>query len=440
VARARQLLSLRTLVVLQLAAIAVLSVATAARFHVWAEVDERAHYANIQSLAEEGRYPRPEDLVSPEVQAITDDTFPRPSPNDPRNQGLAGRAYEAVQTPVYYLLATPAFLLPVDHRQKVFVLRAFDVALLAVALALAAVLAREVLRERWLAGYAAVLAVVLWPGVLVRMVTVSNDVLAVPVGLLFALLAWQAWTRRSAGRLVAAGGAFGLVVLTKVTLLFLAPVLVLLAADAFLRWQAPRARAAAGAALLLPLVLVAPWAAVNEARYGRLGLTEGSAAVAALYATDPRLAGQELLARLARLLDSALPQEFAAQYEDGGLGAVVTRAMTLALVVFGAAGALVARRATGAIAAIVLGLPLVAGILGLVVGDLLGADDHFFGRYLYVGALLFALFGALAWTVACHRRVVVGWAVGVSLVAAGFWVHLAAAYYFVDLGRRLGLA
>jgi hypothetical protein len=434
------LLSLRTLVVLQLAAIAVLSAATVARFHVWAEVDERAHYANVQSLAEDGRYPRPEDLVSPDVQAITDDTFPRPSPNDPRNQGLAGRAYEAVQTPLYYLLATPAFLLPVDHRQKVFVLRAFDVVLLAVALALAAALARGVLGERWLAGFSALLAVVLWPGVLVRMVTVSNDVLAVPVGLLFALLAWQAWTLRSPARLVAAGGAFGLVVLTKVTLLYLAPVLVLAAADAILRWNVPRARLAAGAALLLPVVLVAPWVAVNEARYGRLGLTEGGAAVAALYAADPRLAGQDLLARLARLLDSSLPQEFASQYEDGGLGGIVTRAMTLALVAFGAAGALVARRAVGAIAAIVLGLPLVAGVVGLVVQDALGADDHFFGRYLYPAALLFALFGALAWTVAGRTRVVVGWTVGVSLVAAGFWVHLAAAYYFVDLGHRLGLA
>jgi hypothetical protein len=439
-ARRPQLLSLRTLVVLQLAAIAVLAVTTVARFHVWAEIDERAHYVNVQSLAEDGRYPRPGDLVSGEVQAITDGTFPHPSPNDPRNQGLAGRAYEAVQTPLYYLLATPAFLLPFDHRHKVLVLRAFDVALLAVALALAAALAREVLRERWLAGYAAVLAVVLWPGVLVRMVTVSNDVLAVPVGLLFALLTWQAWTRRSPARLVAAGGAFGLVLLTKVTLLFLAPVLVLAAADAFLRWRVPRARVAAGAALLLPLVLVAPWAAVNEARYGHLGLSEGSAAVAALYAVDPRLAGQGLAARLARLLDSSLPQEFASQYEGGGLGALVTRAMTLALLAFGAAGALVARRAVGAVGAIVLGLPLVAGVLGLVAQDALGADDHFFGRYLYTGALLFALFGALAWTVAGRTRLVVGWAVGVSLVAAGFWVHLAAAYYFVDVGRRLGLA
>jgi hypothetical protein len=417
VARRPQLLSLRTLVVLQLAAIAVLAVATVARFHVWAEIDERAHYVNVQSLAEDGRYPRPGDLVSGEVQAITDGTFPRPSPNDPRNQGLAGRAYEAVQTPLYYLLATPAFLLPFDHRHKVFVLRAFDVALLAVALALAAALAREVLRERWLAGYAAVLAVVLWPGVLVRMVTVSNDVLAVPVGLLFALLTWQAWTRRSPARLVAAGGAFGLVVLTKVTLLFLAPVLVLAAADALLLWDVPRARLAGGAALLLPLVLVAP----------------------ALYATDPRLAGQDLAARVARLLDSSLPQEFASQYEAGGLGALVTRAMSLALVGFGAAGALVARRAVGAIPAIVLGLPLVAGVLGLIAQDQFGAADHFFGRYLYTGALLFALFGALAWTAVGRPRVVVGWAISVSLVAAAFWVHLAAAYYFLDVGRRLGL-
>jgi hypothetical protein len=214
---------------------------------------------------------------------------------------------------------------------------------------------------------------------------------------------------------------------------------VLAAADALLLWDVPRARLAGGAALLLPLVLVAPWAVVNKARYGHLGLSEGSATLTALYATDPRLAGQDLAARVARLLDSSLPQEFASQYEAGGLGALVTRAMSLALVGFGAAGALVARRAVGAIPAIVLGLPLVAGVLGLIAQDQVGAADHFFGRYLYTGALLFALFGALAWTAVGRPRVVVGWAISVSLVAAAFWVHLAAAYYFLDVGRRLGL-
>jgi hypothetical protein len=99
--------------------------------------------------------------------------------------------------------------------------------------------------------------------------------------------------------------------------------------------------------------------------------------------------------------------------------------------------ALVAR---GARAAVVLGLPLVAGVLGLVLEWESGGDDHFFGRYLYPAALLFALFGAAGWIAAGRDRVAAWWAGAVSLVAAGFWVHLGAAYYFVDLGHRLGLA
>jgi hypothetical protein len=269
---------------------------------------------------------------------------------------------------------------------------------------------------------------------------VSNDVLAVPISLLFALLTWQAWARRSPPRLVAAGGVLGLVALTKITLLFLAPTLVVVAADALLRWRVPRAPIAALLAVALPVALLIPWAAINQARYGHLGLAEGSAAISALYAADPRLAVHGLAPRLWRLFDAALPQEFASEYESGGLGAVVTRGLALALVAFGALAALFGRRAIGMRAAVVLALPLIAGVLGLVLEWESGGDDHFFGRYLYPAALLFALFGAAGWTTTGRERIAAVWAGAVSLVAAGFWVHLAAAYYFVDLGQRLGLA
>jgi hypothetical protein len=78
--------------------------------------------------------------------------------------------------------------------------------------------------------------------------------------------------------------------------------------------------------------------------------------------------------------------------------------------------------------------------MGLIVEFQRGGTDHFFGRYLYAGALLFALFGAVCWIAAERTRLAVGWAAIISAIAAAFWVHLAAAYYFVDLGHRLGLA
>jgi hypothetical protein len=119
---------------------------------------------------------------------------------------------------------------------------------------------------------------------------------------------------------------------------------------------------------------------------------------------------------------------------------LVTRGLVVALVAFGAAAALVGRRAMAPRAAVILGLPLMAGVLGLVLEWESGGDDHFFGRYLYPAALLFAVFGALGWSVAGRARLVVAWAGVASLVAVAFWVHLGAAYYFVDLGHRLGLA
>lgn len=432
----RRHLSLRTLIAMQIAAILVLGATTALRFHIWAEIDERQHYANVQVIAEDGRYPRQSDLVSTEVQAITDRTYPRPSPNGPRSQGLAGRTYEAIQPPLYYLLAAPAFLVPVDHRDKVVVVRLFDLALLMVTLALAAALCREVLGPRWRVGYVAVLAILLWPGVLVRMITISNDVLALPAGLLVALLTVLAWRRRSPWWLLGAGAAFGAALLTKATLTFMAPALLVTAANA-LRWQVPRARLAAVLSIIVPLAMVTPWMVTNNVRYGTLGLLGASPEVQALYPPDPGAGTGGVLPRVERLAVASLPQEFWRDYDVLEVGGAVTRGLVVALVAFGAAGALVARRRLEASSYVVLGLPLVAGVTGLIVRFERTGGDGFFGRYLYAAAVLFTLFGAAGWVTVGRSRIVIGWAVTVSVVSAVFWMHLAGNYYFLDVGRKV---
>lgn len=435
----RRLFSLRALIAMQIIAIVVLGGVTALRFHIWAEIDERQHYVNVQAIAEDGRYPLQSDLVSTEVQAITDRTYPRPSPNNPRSQGLAGRSYEAVQPPLYYLLAAPAFLAPVDHRNKVIVVRLFDLALLMVALALAAALCREVLGPQWRAGYAAVLATVLWPGVLVRMITISNDVLALPAGLLVALLTMLAWRRRSPRWLLSAGVALGAALLTKATLVFMVPVLLVTAANA-LRWQVPRARLAAVLAIIVPLLMITPWIVANDVRYDTLGLLGASPEVQALYPADSGVGTGGVLLRVERLTIASLPQEFSYKYESLTVGGAVTRGLVVALVAFGVGAALVVRRRLDASSYVVLGLPLVAGVTGLVVQFERTGADAFFGRYLYASVILFALFGAAGWIAAGKARVVVGWAVAVSVVAAVFWVRLAGDYYFLDAGRKLDRA
>jgi 4-amino-4-deoxy-L-arabinose transferase-like glycosyltransferase len=434
----RRHFSLRVLVAIQLAAIVVLGGVTAFRFHIWADVDERAHYANVQAIAEGGRYPRQPDLVSADVQAITDGTYPRPSPNDPRSQGLAGRSYEAVQPPLYYLLAAPAFLAPVDYRHKVLVLRLFDLALLVATLALAGALCREVLGSRWRAGYTAVLATMLWPGVLVRMITISNDVLALPAGLLVALLAMRAWKRQSPEWLLWAGVSLGAALLTKATLVFMIPVLLATAISA-LRWRVAWARAAAVGSIVVALLIITPWLVANEVRYGTWSFVGGSPEVAALYPSDLGRGTGGVLPRVGRLTVASLPQEFSYEYEALTVGNAVTRGLVIALVAFGVAAALVARRRLGASPYMVLGLPVVAGVAGLIFEFERTGGDAFFGRYLYASAILFTLFGAAGWIAAGKTRVVTGWAVTMSVVAAVFWIHLAGAYYFLDVRDKIGI-
>ena len=167
---------------------------TVARLHVFAEIDERANYDYVQALAEDGRLPRPTDLISREALAIDDGTWPRPSPRDPARIGLTGRSYEAIQPPASYALDVPAFLLAGDHRAKVRVLRVFDLLLLAVALALLWRLALAVApsREAALGGLAAALAVLLWPGMVVRAVAIGSVALEVLLTAAFLLAAWRA--------------------------------------------------------------------------------------------------------------------------------------------------------------------------------------------------------------------------------------------------------
>jgi hypothetical protein len=220
---------------LQIVAIVLVGVATVARFHVFAAVDEENHFAYVQEVAEHGRLPwLGRDVVSWQVQAIEDEVYPRHSSRDPRRLGYGGLSSEALQPPLYYLVAVPAFSIPSSYRAKVFALRAFDLILLLVGVALLAMLARAVLRAGWLIGFCLALSVLLWPGIIVRAITVSNAALEIPIVLLYLLMLWHATARRRPGLLVACGAIAGLCVLTQLTLVCLVPLLIV-PAWAFLR-------------------------------------------------------------------------------------------------------------------------------------------------------------------------------------------------------------
>ena len=163
--------------------------------------------------------------VSWQELAIEAHTYPRHSSLNPRLIGLQGISYEAWQPPFYYVLAAPAFLAPRNYHDKIFAVRAFDLLLLLVAVAVLALLAKAVFGDRWRVPYCLALSTILWPGMIVRAVTVSNAALELPLVLLYVLVAWNATVSPRGRSLVAAGGLLGHCVLTQLTLVCLAPLL-----------------------------------------------------------------------------------------------------------------------------------------------------------------------------------------------------------------------
>ncbi len=137
--------------------------------------------------------------------------------------------------------------------------------------------------------------------------------------LLYVLVLWNATVRPRARSLLAAGGLLGLCVLTQLTLVCLA---ILLVVPLVTQLHERRDRSALGAATLalaLPVVLVAPWLASNESRYGALSsLVEH---LTAPYA--PTGSGLGAVASgLVRFTRAALPQEWWQEYK-GILGAIL---------------------------------------------------------------------------------------------------------------------
>jgi hypothetical protein len=431
-----------TLIVLQLAAIAVVGGVTVSRFHIFAAVDELAHISFVQEVAEHGSLPwLGRSYVSWQMEAIEQDVYPRRSPVDPRRIGLAGLSYEAFQPPLYYLLAAPAFAIPANYRDKVLAVRAFDLLLLLAAAAILALLARAVAAEHWRIAYAAALSVLLWPGVIVRVITVSNAALELPLALLYVLAVWHASTRREPRLLLGAAGLLGLCLLTGLTLIFLAPLLAV-AIIALLRERRDRrALVVVALAVALPLILLAPWLISNEVRYG--ALTAGALAKA-LQAPLVNPTGQHfgvgaVVSRLWRLDRALLPQEWWSRYGKGGLAEILWLVPALLL-----AGALIPAlrrpRLLYSRAAALLASPLPLGLITLAGIVVLVDWPSFLPRYVNPTLPLLALFAAWAWQSTRWRPGALLAIVAASSALTGaIWVYMAGAYYFTNVGAALGI-
>jgi len=438
------------LLAVQLVAIAVLGVVVAFHFPVFSPADEEAHFSYVQQIAQHGSLPvLGRSPTSPQGLEIFEGTYPRPPTRTYSLKELSGLDYEALQPPLYYVAAVPAFDLTPNYVHKVYSIRMFDVLLMLASLALVGRLARVVLGARWMVGWAFALVFFAVPGVVLRMVTVSNLPLAVPLAILFATELWIGWERHSGRRLTLAGLYLGLAVLTQLEQLFLIPVFALvLVAEGAHRWRAKPVRAPGVArttgaplrkvlaplavAAVLPVLLVAPWFLFNESNYHML--TAGPIAIAEQTpAVNPHHLHFSLRNlpddTVSELGDPTLPEEW-----GGALGALpFLNELELLLSALIIPASLVITAGLGrrlrSVPVAILGLPFVVNVLELWYIHI-GEQWFVTVRYLYTSLpILMVLAAGAALCVVRPRFLPVLVSALATAGALGLWAYFLWAYH-----------
>ena len=247
---------------------------------VFDPVDEIAHFGYVQSVAEGHGVPViGRDRISDEVlgtakAAPTDGYGPRdlqPVNTDP-NWGGAGEQYEATAAPTYYALMAPAYWLGRSGGvpRELLAVRLATVLVGLAAVPLTWALARRAFPRRPAVWLAAPLLLVAANSFAYGAVT--NDPLAVVLTLATTVALLRTLDRPSGGRAVAMGVLLGLALLTKATILVVAP----LWAMVFVAWLVvarPGARRAAGLLATIGVtvaVVCLPWVAWNLSTYHAL--------------------------------------------------------------------------------------------------------------------------------------------------------------------------
>jgi 4-amino-4-deoxy-L-arabinose transferase-like glycosyltransferase len=269
---------------------------------IWSRVDEAQH-ADVLAQYAHGAYPvegrttlRPETVAvmqatgvyrwaAPGAQPAPEELAPAaftplPAGIPPENRPAWLQrhtwwfSYEAMQPPLYYLLATPVWMIgdvldgPVGGVRAARVLDALLLALLA---PLTLVAARMLCPDRRVAWTAALL-VALLPGLMLIGSAVTDDVMVAVLGAATAVLALVGVTRGWTGRrALLAGVLLGGAALAKLDGLALAPAVALA-----LVWPSGDGRSVArrwlqaASALVVAALMVAPWLLVNRGLYHSL--------------------------------------------------------------------------------------------------------------------------------------------------------------------------
>jgi 4-amino-4-deoxy-L-arabinose transferase-like glycosyltransferase len=307
--------SWRILIALQLATIAVFGTLSAAKFPFLSPIDEPAHLDYVRIIAEDHRLPvLVEDKMGYAPMALDRNLDPSadPPPHVDRPVGLPNESYQAFEPPLYYLLVAPVLAITDDWTRRVQLVRLTGVAMLLAAAAVLYLLAGRVLPSARLPVFSFALTVLIWPGVIVRSTTVSNAGLELLMTCAFLYAAWVADEERSERWLLLAGVGLGLAMLTKFTLVALAPLLLLVAVRHALASRDRHSVVIAAAAVLLPLLVLSPWLIFNVVHYDALTpnslgkqLQESVVNPGDITYTVGRFADQ-----VPRLFEGVLPQEW----------------------------------------------------------------------------------------------------------------------------------
>jgi hypothetical protein len=274
-------------------AVLALAVAYALLQPVWSVVDEGPHFGYVELIAEDGDLPRAGDtVVSESVLAIgRDRQWGWQYPRDPALRLETGEVpahlpqkdvslwvrdnlwrfnYEAIQPPMYYLLAAVVYLaVPGSTIVKVYAVRVFSAILASLVVIVSYRLARRVAPGSRVLLIGAPASFAILQGYLLNSSQVTNDSLAGVVGGLVVLLLVTFWQtdldQLDRPKLLAGGAVLGAALLTKSVLWYLAPLVVVV--------FVVRLGLRAGVRKLVPVMVASmamfvPWLARNLLVYG----------------------------------------------------------------------------------------------------------------------------------------------------------------------------
>jgi dolichyl-phosphate-mannose-protein mannosyltransferase len=237
----------------------------------WQAPDEPAHFNYIRVIADAGTLPilQSGDYDQAYLQKLKDARFPPSLPID-------SIRYESYQPPLYYLAATPIYLLARGSglAAQVLSVRLYSIALGVLLLLVAWNIVREIFPESRFRALATVGAIATVPQYIAISASISNDTAA---NLLLALILWFAIRRVNDQvtdrRFVILGGIlFGAALLTKTTTYITGAVLLIGAEIARIKIHEPsftlRAARFLPALFAISALVFSPWLIRGALTYG----------------------------------------------------------------------------------------------------------------------------------------------------------------------------